>query len=68
MASLLAGQQVLRRLIDFLVRSIGDTPLMFEDDETIVRRGKRGLRTVQFHDLNVREEYGHLNLEVSLDQ
>jgi hypothetical protein len=73
----LAGQAVSSALFELFVQDgdglsvYNDLDIFYpvtEDDETIVRRGKRGLRTVQFHDLNVREEYGHLNLEVSLDQ
>jgi hypothetical protein len=70
----LAGQAVSSAFFELFVQNgeglsvYNDLDVFYhvtKDDEAVVRKRRRTLKTVQYHDVEVREEYGHLNLEVT---
>jgi hypothetical protein len=70
----LAGQAVSSALFDLFVPDseglsvYNDLDVFYQatpDDEKIVERGRRTLDTVRYHDVEVHEHYGHMNLRVS---
>ncbi len=70
----LAGQSVSSALFDLFVPDseglsvYNDLDVFYQatpDDQKIVERGRRTLDTVRYHDVEVHEHYGHMNLRVS---